>query len=143
FWTPPFTTALVYNAAARHAVRSSSPCMPAGGALIVTPSAALLDWFIGAVPDGQWGGSPGEETPVVETSWAAWGPCLSVTRLHAQRELTATSTADRNLAWETDWELHTPEMDWSPARLCWWMWTAPPVRSRRCRALLLHSAGGM
>ncbi len=113
FWTPPFTTASYYYAAARRAVRSNSPCMPAGGALIVTPNAALLDWFIGAVPDGQWGGSAGEDTPVVETSWAAWGPRLAVTRLRAQHEQTATSTADRNLAWETDWELHTPEMDWT------------------------------
>jgi len=113
FWTPPFTSAQAYSGAARRAVQSHSPCMPAGGALIVTPSAALLDWFIGAVPDGQWGGSAGEETPVVETSWAAWGPRLAVARLRARRELTATSTADRNLAWETDWVLQTPEIDWT------------------------------
>lgn len=112
FWLPPLGTTVYYSVSAGRRVTSAAPVVAPGGLLVVTPDADALDWFVGAVPDGSWGGARREQTPAAVVGWERWSPRFAVSSMQPGKEITARSTGDRALAWETEWHVTTPDVDW-------------------------------
>lgn len=115
FWTEPFLTSSYYHASLGRIRRDLSPSIPPRGSLIITPDAALFDWFAGANADGTWGNARGEQAPVVDVGWQSWSPAFRVARATAGRVVELEDHGGRRAAWETEWRLALPEADWAGA----------------------------
>jgi hypothetical protein len=113
FWSGSFTHAMHYSRRHGRIDDNASPVVPGNGYCIITPDASLFDWFIGSRPSGRWGDSSGEHVPVIETGRDSWGPRCLISRAQPVAGHTRTSSSNRAYTWETDWELHIPDVNWS------------------------------
>lgn len=113
FWSGSFTRAMHYSRRHGRIDENASPIVPGKGYCIITPEASLFDWFIGSRPSGRWGDSSGEHAPVIETGRDTWGPKCMIARAQSVAGHTRTSSSNREYTWETDWELHIPDINWS------------------------------